>query len=128
MSPEFGKRKLNLAFVEDPLLATAAANVMTPTQESTNAAHFPQAPRAAETSYPSSAAHSRMSSLASVPLTPPADGASPFDLSLKIPPPDSAVGDLDMDRFDEIQIDEQEPDINQPNLITHCKVYAIAEK
>jgi hypothetical protein len=132
MTPEFTRKKLNLAFVEDPLLATAAANVTSPTQTTVEAFPDDTTPTEAQPlpmSYPSSAAHSRFPSLASDPLTPPADRDTRFGLPLKIPPPaDSAVGDLDLDRFDEIQVEQQEADIKTPHLVTHCKVYAIAEK
>ncbi|KAF2104551.1 hypothetical protein NA57DRAFT_51371 [Rhizodiscina lignyota] len=131
----FPRKKLNLAFVEDPLLATAAANILTPTQPTADP--FPDASQTTPAaSVPSSAFHSRNISLASTistassmsrPLTPPNDG-SPLDLRLKIPPSvDSAVGDLEADRLEET-IDEVEPDTQHPYLVTHCKVYAIAEK
>jgi hypothetical protein len=69
-----------------------------------------------------------MSSIASALLTPPTDAGNPYEDVLKIPPQeDSAVGDLETDRLEET-IDEQEPDIQHPYLVTHCKVYAIAEK
>lgn len=129
-SPSFGRKKLNLAFVEDPLLATAAANVLTPTQSQPDPDPIPQASAFVPPTIPASAGHSRYSSIASTAsyATSSYEPGNPHDLRLKIPPPaDSAVGDLEADRLEEI-IDEQEPVKEHPYLVTHCKIYAIAEK
>jgi hypothetical protein len=86
-------KKLNLALVEDPLLAMASA---------------------VDTS---------------MPLTPPADQDNHFyslDASSKLP--DSPMADqFDENPFDSMTT-EPETDTEQPHLITHAKVYAIAEK
>jgi len=96
-SPHFAARrtpkKLNLALIEDPLLAMAAA---------------------VDTS---------------MPLTPPAEQDNQFDsLNAFTKLPDSPIAD----QFDECPFDSMtaEPDANseKPHLITHAKVYAIAEK
>lgn len=86
-------RKLNLAFVEDPLLAQAAA------------------------------------SAAKNPLTPPDDQANFFENIDSAKLPDTPTNDYEVqeDPF-ETAFAEQEPDVEQPHLISHAKVYAIAEK
>jgi hypothetical protein len=86
-------KKLNLALVEDPLLAMASA---------------------VDTS---------------MPLTPPADRDNHWDsLDASTKLPDSPM----TDQFDENPLDsrttEQETDMEQPHLVSHAKVYAIAEK
>lgn len=131
LSPERGRKKLNLALVEDPLLATAAAHVLTPPQISTSEvpADAQSQSQQGPTSYPSAVTGSRILSSASNPQTPPAEDNFRPSLSLKTPPPaDSGVEDLDNDWSDGLQVDEQEPDMSVAHLVTHCKVYAIAEK
>lgn len=97
-------KKLNLAFVEDPLLATAAAN------------------------------GNPMASSLSPPITSPIASpmASPymteFSASAKAPiNPLSPDEDLDTS-WDIRSTTSQEPDIQTAHLITHAKVYALAEK
>ncbi|KAF2085501.1 hypothetical protein K490DRAFT_67657 [Saccharata proteae CBS 121410] len=88
-------KKLNLALVEDPLLAQAALS-----------------PIAIAT-----------------PQTPPSPIASPVTMDAKIPPhdwvEDSPDDDVDSSDYDD---DEAECDADQPHLVLHAKVYAIAEK
>lgn len=96
-SPHYAARrapkKLNLALIEDPLLAMASA---------------------ADTS---------------MPLTPPAEQDNQLEnLDAMTKFPDSPMAD----QFDENPFDcmtaEPEADAEKPHLITHTKVYAIAEK
>ncbi|OAL01026.1 hypothetical protein IQ06DRAFT_136133 [Phaeosphaeriaceae sp. SRC1lsM3a] len=85
-------KKLNLALIEDPLLATmSAAN-------------------------------------ASMPLTPPADEPSFQNLDASSKVPDTPMAD--QFSTDELEGDEPEPELDAPSahLVTHAKVYAIAEK
>ncbi|KAF2183554.1 hypothetical protein K469DRAFT_582595 [Zopfia rhizophila CBS 207.26] len=84
-------KKLNLALVEDPLLATAAA------------------------------------SSARNPLTPPDEQANRLEtVSAKLP--DTPMAEqVEEDPFETAQM-EPESDVEKPYLITHAKVYAIAEK
>ncbi|KAF1988781.1 hypothetical protein K402DRAFT_19785 [Aulographum hederae CBS 113979] len=99
------RRKLNLALVEDPLLAQAAA------ANSYNS-YNSYAPPAA-----------------SNPLTPPAEEEDDFNFGKM--PPDSAIEMLDswgLESFENAELADQEPDLSQPHLIVHAKVYAIAEK
>jgi hypothetical protein len=97
MSPIFTKTKLNLAFVEDPLLATAAANSTIGAQN---------------------------------PLTPPADDDPPEYHDLKSIRQDSVVGDpeMELDGFDTMSIPEVDANRSEPQLMTHSKVYCIADK
>mgnify|MGYP003624094699 CR=1 FL=1 len=86
-------KKLNLALVEDPLLATmAAAN-------------------------------------SSMPLTPPADEPAyqNFESSYKF---HSDTPMADQDAIDDLECEQPEPVANpqKAHLVTHAKVYAIAEK
>jgi len=98
-SSTFSRRsnRINLALVEDPLLATAA--------------HYPTAPQS--------------------PLTPTDFSFSSMALPGKTPPEKEAHEE---DQFEEFNADtfeavpEQEPNLSQPHLLTHAKVYAIAEK
>lgn len=85
-------KKLNLAFLEDPLLASASA----------------------------------ISS--SMPMTPPVEEPTyqAFDLSTKMPR--SPVADQSTDDDLESVHSESEPDVEKAHLVTHAKVYAIAEK
>jgi hypothetical protein len=86
-------KKLNLALIEDPLLAMASAVD------------------------------------ASMPMTPPAEDDNQFeslDASTKLP--DTPTADqFDQNPFDSMTA-EPEADTEKPHLITHAKVYAIAEK
>ncbi|OCL12365.1 hypothetical protein AOQ84DRAFT_285365 [Glonium stellatum] len=86
-------KKLNLALVEDPLLATAAA------------------------------------SAAANPLTPPDDRTNQFEMLDSSKLPDTPVEDqyVEEDPF-ENTFEDQLPDSTQAHLVTHAKVYAIAEK
>jgi hypothetical protein len=85
-------KKLNLALIEDPLLAQASA---------TNS---------------------------SMPLTPPADEPTfqPLDASFKLPdtPMTAQFSDEDVESI----FSEPEGDVEKAHLLTHAKVYAIAEK
>jgi hypothetical protein len=96
LSPRFPKpsspKKLNLALMEDPLLATmAAAN-------------------------------------SSMPLTPPADETSFQNLDAWAKMPDTPMNEQFM--IDQLESEPVEPvvDVQKSHLITHAKVYAIAEK
>lgn len=85
-------RKLNLALVEDPLLATmAAAN-------------------------------------SSMPLTPPADESTFQNLDASTKMPDTPMAD--QFAIDDLESEQSEPtlDVQKGHLVTHAKVYAIAEK
>lgn len=86
-------KKLNLALVEDPLLAMAAA------------------------------------SAAANPLTPPDDRTNQFEMFDPSKLPDTPMEDqyTEEDPFENAFAD-QVPDSTQPHLVTHAKVYAIAEK
>lgn len=128
-SPTVGRKKLNLAFVEDPLLAAAAHNALSPEQQEPDPEPAPQlqANPTPAASVPTSSSHSRVSSVASD-FSFQHDLSAMSKLSMKVPPPDSAVGDLDIDRWDEIETEYQEPNYDFPYLVTHSKVYAIAEK
>jgi hypothetical protein len=101
-SPVFKKNnKLNLAFVEDPLLATAAtaaANVHT---------YGPQTP-----------------------LTPPDDEDAPVFPEKRSARHDSVIDGLELedDGFDTMSIPDVEPNKAEPQLMAHSKVYTIAEK
>ncbi|KAH7091556.1 hypothetical protein FB567DRAFT_277056 [Paraphoma chrysanthemicola] len=93
ISKRSAPKKLNLALVEDPLLATmAAANT-------------------------------------SMPLTPPADEATyqNFESSYKIR---TDMPMVDQDEIDHIECEQSEPEASsqKAHLVTHAKVYAIAEK
>jgi hypothetical protein len=96
VTSRFSKRnppkKLNLAFLEDPLLAQASA----------------------------------ASPL--MPLTPPAEETmfQPLDASLKFP--DTPMAEQFADDYIESVAMEPEVDVEKAHLITHAKVYAIAEK
>jgi hypothetical protein len=85
-------KKLNLALIEDPLLATMSA---------TN--------------------HS-------MPLTPPADEPMFQNLDASSKVPDTPMAD--QFAFDELEGEQSEPelDVQTAHLVTHAKVYAIAEK
>lgn len=93
MSSRRAPKKLNLALIEDPLLAMASA------------------------------------ASTSMPLTPPVEQENQFeslDASAKLP--DTPIADqLDENPFDYMTA-EPEADSETPHLITHAKVYAIAEK
>lgn len=82
-------KKLNLAFLEDPLLAQMSA---------------------------------------ASPLTPPAEEAlfQPLDASLKLP--DTPMAEQFVDDYIESVTMEPEMDVESAHLVTHAKVYAIAEK
>lgn len=100
-SPIFKKTKLNLAFVEDPLLATAAtaaANVHSIGPQN--------------------------------PLTPPDDDDPPEFPNKRASRQDSLIGDLEteVDGFDTMSIPDMEANRSEPQLMVHSKVYAIAEK
>jgi hypothetical protein len=64
----------------------------------------------------------------SMPLTPPADESmlQPLDASLKFP--DTPMNDQFADEIIESFVAEPEDDVEKVHLITHAKVYAIAEK
>lgn len=65
----------------------------------------------------------------SMPLTPPAeqrDRNDSMDASAKLPATPMA-DELEENPFDCVDV-EQETDAEKPHLITHAKVYAIAEK
>ncbi|OCK75035.1 hypothetical protein K432DRAFT_386455 [Lepidopterella palustris CBS 459.81] len=85
-------KKLNLALVEDPLLATAAA------------------------------------SAAANPLTPPDEQGNQFESLDETKFPDTPIADQTEEDPFEIAFAQQEPDAEKPNMITHAKVYALAEK
>ena len=93
MTSRFSKRNppknLNLAFLEDPLLAQMSA---------------------------------------ASPLTPPAEETlfQPLDASLKLP--DTPIADQFTDDYIECVTMEPEVDVQSAHLVTHAKVYAIAEK
>ncbi|KAF2135028.1 hypothetical protein P153DRAFT_279199 [Dothidotthia symphoricarpi CBS 119687] len=95
-SPRFSRRpaakKLNLALLEDPLLASAAAF------------------------------HGSM------PLTPPADEPSFQSLDVFSKMPGTPTTDQAVDDDLESVHSESEPDTEKAHLVTHAKVYAIAEK
>lgn len=85
-------KKLNLALIEDPLLAMASA---------------------IDTS---------------MPMTPPADRDNHHHLDASAKQPDTPMAEqFDEDSFDCV-VDELEADAEKPHLVTHAKVYAIAEK
>jgi len=92
-------KKLNLALVEDPLLAAAASNTL-------------NVPNSYGVIAPSN------------PMTPPAEVHDPFG---KVAPYSRVRHAVAEDTFDYSSL-EQGPDIQMPYLITHAKVYAIAEK
>ena len=100
MSPIVKKTKLNLAFVEDPLLATAA-----------------------------SAAASGRNFGPQNPLTPP-DDQDPPDFPDKESRHDSVLGELESEAegFDALSISDIEANRSEAQLMAHSKVYAIAEK
>lgn len=100
-SPIFRKNKLNLAFVEDPLLATAAT-----------------------------AAANIQSIGPQNPLTPPGDNDPPEFPDKRASRQDSLIGDLEteVDGFDTMSIPDVEANRSEPQLMAHSKVYAIAEK
>jgi hypothetical protein len=85
-------RKLNFALMEDPLLATMAANNN------------------------------------SMPLTPPPDESSFQNLDAFTKMPDTPMAD--QFAIDELESEQSEPalDFQSSHLVTHAKVYAIAEK
>lgn len=86
-------KKVNLALVEDPLLATAAASAGCVN-----------------------------------PLTPPDEQPNQFERMESMKFPDTPMEyEVEEDPFD-TAFAEQEPDNEKPYLITHAKVYAIAEK
>jgi len=72
------------------------------------------------------AAHAHNRVAPTIPPTPPTENGH-FDFSAKAPPPDSAI-QLEDDPFEFPSIPDQEPRTEQPYLVTHAKVYAIAEK
>lgn len=82
-------KKLNMAVLDDPLLAQMAA---------------------------------------ASPLTPPAEDTlfQPLDVSLKLP--DSPMAEQFADEYMESVAEEPEVDVESAHLVTHAKVYAIAEK
>jgi hypothetical protein len=82
-------KKLNMAVLDDPLLAQMAA---------------------------------------ASPLTPPAEETlfQPLDVSLKYP--DSPMAEQFADEYMESVAEEPEVDVESAHLVTHAKVYAIAEK
>jgi len=92
-------KKLNLAMVEDPLLATAASNIPSSTFVA------PQSP-----------------------LTPPLSASLSGSFSVKAPPEDAYTEDVEVDMYDAISIPDQEPNRSHAHLLVHAKVYAIAEK
>ena len=101
-SPTYNRpKKLNLAMVEDPLLATAASNI--PSQS-----HIPVAPQS--------------------PLTPPDSATFPVKLFGKAPPVDAFIDDAETDIYDTMSIPDQEPNYSHAYLVAHAKVYAIAEQ
>ena len=63
------------------------------------------------------------------PLTPPDDGINQFEMFDSSKLPDTPIEDLyvEEDPFENAFAD-QVPDSTQPHLVTHAKVYAIAEK
>jgi hypothetical protein len=62
------------------------------------------------------------------PLTPPAEPAPHFDAMDSSKFPDSPMEDQnDEDPFDAVE-EEPETDMGKAHLVTHAKVYAIAEK
>lgn len=63
------------------------------------------------------------------PLTPPAESTPHFDsLDSSNKFPDSPMEDQnDRDQFDAVE-EEPEADVGKTHLVTHAKVYAIAEK
>ena len=86
--------KLNLALIEDPLVAMMAS-----------------------------------ATTANGPLTPPAEQNDQFeslDTSAKLPHT-PMTEQFEADPFDTIE-EEPEADVGKPHLVTHAKVYAIAEK
>jgi hypothetical protein len=97
---------LNLAFVEDPLLATAAANMgsMVVSEESS-------APP-----------------VLSPITTPTSPFATDFTANLKLPPTPTVDDDMDFLVWDTHTNYLAEADVETPHLLTHAKVYAIAEK
>jgi hypothetical protein len=100
------RKKLNLAFVEDPLLATAAAS-------------YSMSASPLQVSEPSAA------SPVSSPL------ASPFleffPSNVKFPEPAAIENALD-NNWDMRSTSSQDPDLDNAYLLTHARVYAIAEK
>jgi len=102
----FNRKSLDLALVEDPLLAMAAANVPKPHPS-------PYMSRFGPTS----------------PLLPP---DSPL-LAVKAPaepvvPMDTFVDYERMDMQDSLSVPDQTPNLFQAQLVVHAKVYAIAEQ
>jgi len=85
-------KKLNLALVEDPLLATMAAANNT------------------------------------MPLTPPADEPSTQILDASSKMPDTPMANQFLVDEQEDEQSEPELDVQKAHLVTHAKVYAIAEK
>lgn len=64
-----------------------------------------------------------------MPLTPPADEPAfpSLDASTKVP--DSPMDDhLAIDELELDELSEPQVDVQKPHLVTHAKVYAIAEK
>lgn len=98
-------RKLNLALVEDPLLAVAASspaissNTWTPTASS-----FPVSPLSQN------------------------DAATWFHGKYATPSLDSVMDENEAEFSNSASIVEQEATLSTPNLSLHAKVYAIAEK
>lgn len=85
-------KKLNLALIEDPLLAMASAID------------------------------------ASMPMTPPADRDDRSHLDAIAKQPDTPMTEQFNDDMFDCAVDDVEADAEKPHLITHAKVYAIAEK
>ncbi|KAF2264147.1 hypothetical protein CC78DRAFT_247632 [Lojkania enalia] len=86
-------KKLNLAMVEDPLLAMASAANAMPN-----------------------------------PLTPPDEQPNRFEADLSAKLPDMPVENLvEEDSFENMEA-EPEANVENPHLVTHAKVYAIAER
>lgn len=99
----FGRKKLNLSLVEDPLLASAAANVPKPHASPYMSRFGPTSP------------------LMSFPVKPTAEPVSPMDTFIDYNHMESADATED-------SIPEQEPNFAHPYLVVHAKVYAIAEQ
>jgi hypothetical protein len=95
MASRRASKKLNLALIEDPLLAIAAGVDM------------------------------------AMPLTPPADQEEQHFDSVDAPTklPDSPMADqFDENPFEYVIAQPEAESADNPHLITHAKVYAIAEK
>jgi hypothetical protein len=102
-------KKLNLAFVEDPLLATAAAN----------------ANSMAQLSPPLT-----LNSPVATPTTSPfqTDFSATVKASLNSIDPLTPAEELITSPWENQSLGSQEPDVETAHLITHAKVYALAEK